>query len=63
VGVELYVKFGVVVCGGELFMILYIDILEWFEWVLEVLEGGYFIVFEGDCFDLLSFVVECVVVF
>jgi thymidine phosphorylase len=57
-GVELHVKPGASVRGGEPLMTLHTDTPERFERALEALEGGWFIAPDGSRPDLLPLVVE-----
>jgi thymidine phosphorylase len=57
-GVELHVKPGASVRGGEPLMTLHTDTPERFGRALEALDGAYFIAPEGDRPDLLPLVVE-----
>ncbi len=57
-GVELHVKPGANVRGGEPLMTLHTDTPERFERALAALEGGYFIAPDGSRPDLLPLVVE-----
>ena len=57
-GVELHVKPGAVVRGGERLMTLHTDTPERFERAMQALDGSYFIAPEGSRPDLLPLVIE-----
>ena len=57
-GVELHVKPGAVVRGGEPLMTLHTDTPERFDRALQALEGSYFIAPDGSRPDLLPLVIE-----